>query len=340
MSVRDIESFDGSGTRDGGGFVSYNGKWTGLLSHLNTYAHDGGFGVRTNGGGENYAFGSNEQTAWIGVWHKNLASLSDTPMIQILDGATVHLTIGATLTGEVRVWRGTTAGTLLGTSAASGLIVANSWAFVEVGFTIDNAAGAVEVRVNNTTALSLSGVDTRNGGNNYATGIKIRGKDGVSTADFDSFYFVDNVGSPTGFLGSGSALDLKPNGAGSSTEWTPSAGSNYQNVDEAGLKDDDSTYNSSSTPGQKDMFAVENVTVTGGSIAAVKLVSFARDTDGGMRQVADVINLGGGESQRATRTTSSSYTVREEVFTVDPADASALTEAKINAAEIGYVLVS
>lgn len=340
MSVRDIESFDGSSSRDAGGFTSYNGKWSGLLSHHADYAHDGGFGVRTNGSGESYAFGSTEQTAYVGLWHRNLVSLNNDAMIRVMDGATAHLTIGVTTTGQVRVWRGTEAGTVLGTSVSGGLLAVNTWAFVEVGFKIDDSTGFVEVRINGTTALGLSGIDTRNGGNAYATGLQICGADGVNTADFDSFYFVDNAGTPTTFLGSGAAVDLRPNGAGGSTQWTPSAGSNYQAVDEAGLLDSDTTYNASSTAAQKDTFEIEGVAVTGGSIAAVKLVTLARDTDGGTRNLADVINLGGGESQRSTRALTTSYACREEIFRTDPADSSALTEAKINAAQIGYTLIS
>lgn len=42
--------------------------------------------------------------------------------------------------------------------------------------------------------------------------------------------------------------------AGSSAQFTPSAGSNHQNVDDTGGNDGDTTYNESTTPGQADSF--------------------------------------------------------------------------------------
>ena len=47
---------------------------------------------------------------------------------------------------------------------------------------------------------------------------------------------------------------LRPNGVGGANVWTPSAGANWQNVDEA-TADDDTTYNSTATVGDQDLFA-------------------------------------------------------------------------------------
>jgi hypothetical protein len=92
---------------------------------------------------------------------------------------------------------------------------------------------------------------------------------------------MDNTGdSPQNdFLGDCRVDVIRPNGAGANADFTPSAGSNYENVDEA-TPDDDSTHNSSGTVGHQDSYALPSLSA-GGTIFGVKsLICIAKDDAG------------------------------------------------------------
>lgn len=70
-------------------------------------------------------------------------------------------------------------------------------------------------------------------------------------------------------------------GAGNYTQWTPSAGSNWQNVDDAltGNSDGDTTYNKTLATAQKDSYAVADFTVPAGyKVAAYSAMVVGRKT--------------------------------------------------------------
>lgn len=342
--LRYFTSFETGLTVDAGGFTSADGQWYGLLAHTIDAAKNGSRGIRTNGGGDQFTFGGNEATVIVGFHYRMLTGLND-DICRFFEGANYQLRVFVNTDGSVAVKRGGDIGgsgtVTLGTSAATGIVVVNTWHFIEVKFTINNATGSVEVRVDGVTALALSGIDTQNSANAYVTAMQICGPDGVNSADFDNFYFCDNTGTLNNdFLGEGEAKLLVPSGAGTSTQWTPLSSTNVSNVDDAATHDSDTTYNESSTATNKDLFALGDIPVTGGSVAGVKVTTVMRKTDGGVRQAANVINLGGGESQRATNTLTTSYVHYSEIFEVDPADSTPLTEAKVNAAEAGYILIA
>lgn len=341
MAVLCMESFESLRFTLGSPW-NYGAGLSGLARNA-AAAKTGSYGILTNGIGETYDFSAiygNKQTVIASFHYKSVLGLGDA-FCRLNQGGSNQLTIGTGLDGSIKVWRGSEAGTLLGSSSNVGLITTGNWCHVEIKAKCDNATGTIEVRVNNVTALTLEGIDTQATANAYFTSVTLCGPDGTNSAMFDNFVLMDTSGTRfNDFMGEGELLSQYVSGAGSLTQWTPSAGSNYQNVDEAGSHDSDTTYNSSSTPGQEDAFAVQDLSVTGGTVAAVELLTFARKDDAGTRQVAQVINLGGGRSQRATQTLSTSYAAIAEIFEVDPADNSTLTASKVNAAEIGYVEVA
>lgn len=341
MALLDFASFNTGATRDAGSFVSADGKWAGLLAHTTDAGYSGGYGIRTNGIGETYSFLANKQTVIVGMRYRAVTGIDDA-ILRFIENLNYQVTIGTTASGAIRAWRGSEAGTVIGTSVATGIIATGTWYFIEAKVTISDTVGVIEVRVDGVTVLTLSGIDTKNSSAAYTTGVVITGQNGVNTADFNSFYYCDDSGTlNNSFLGVGEALLRLVNGAGSLAQWTPSAGSNYQNVDDSGsTHDSDTTYNETSTAGNEDEFAVADIPVTGGSVAGVKQTTVMRKTDGGVRQAAPVINLGGGRSQRSTKTLTTPYVFYQEVFETDPVDASTLTEAKVNAVKIGYNLIA
>lgn len=158
---------------------------------------------------------------------------TDSPILTISNSSTNQVTIGLDSSGVLEAFRGTVTGTLLGASAIP--LSINTYYYIECKVTIDNAAGVVNVRVDNATHINLTAQDTDNGGGAAVDQISIGGGGAGSAAniDFDDLYVCDTSGSANNdFLGDCRVVVLVPDGAGSSSQWTPSAGSNFQCVDD------------------------------------------------------------------------------------------------------------
>ena len=103
-----------------------------------------------------------------------------------------------------------------------------------------------------------------------------------SQAYFDDFY-VDELSGETPSAPSGRRFHYQAaNGAGVNAQFTPSAGSNYQNVDET-PPDGDTTYNKALVAGKKDTFTVATFTLAADHvIRAVIPTAVVRKTDAGL----------------------------------------------------------
>jgi hypothetical protein len=184
----------------------------------------------------------------------------------------------------------------------------NRWYYIEVKVTIDSTVGAVEVRVGGITDIKLTGVNTvatdplnPGHGNNLANnflffpdfsyGGFITISSGVLSANFngpplyyDDIYICDTTGSfNNDFLGDQRIQTLFATGAGAHTDWSPSSGANYTDINEVNV-DDDSSYVSSSSTGNIDTYAFGSTTLPKVSAIAVNLIS--RYDDAGPHSVA------------------------------------------------------
>ena len=257
-------------------------------------------------------------------------------IIRLRDGSTVQLSVTVEADNSIGVRRGDHTGALLAQSSPC-KIGAGAWHFVELKATIHNSAGSVQVRLNGVTVVAVTGLDTQNTSNAYATEIQFW------QGYIDDLYVLDTTGSAphNDFLGDVRVRTLYPDGAGSSTQWTPSAGSNYQNVDETGTADGDTTYNSSSTAAQKDLFTFSNLPDASGTVYAVQERWKARKDDGGTREARSVVKSGATTNSGQTEALGSSYVgYIGDIHSVNPDTAAAWTISEVNAVEAGYELIS
>lgn len=276
------------------------------------------------------------QATWIICFHVNFTGLpgSDTAFLTLRDGATSHVDLRITAAGAIRATRN---GTSLGISS-SGIISTGTWYWLCAKFTIDDSAGVVEVHLNNSSVLSLTSQDTRNGANASANNFQVTTP--AAGAQVDNLVVLNTAGSSLNDIPTEEwrISTQTATGAGNSTQWTPSAGSNYQNVDDATSIDSDSTYNSSSTAGHTDLFAIGNF--DSGVVRAVQTCITARKDDGGTREIREKCRSGSTNYSGATQAISSSYLTYRELREVDPATAAAWTLSNLDAAEFGYELVT
>jgi len=252
-------------------------------------------------------------------------------------GGVTHLTLQVTSAMQVQVLR---AGTVLATSApisASG----NEWAYLEMKAKIDDATGTIEVRNYGVPIITLSGVDTRNGGTAAVTDrVSLLTIGHSPSTKYDDFYICDTNGAVNNdFLATTTTnprvFDLFPNGNGDSVDFTPNTGTNWQAVDDDG-SDNDSTYVGGDTVGNKDLYTLNDLAgISGDILGVVQWASWRKDQDT-PRSVALVLKSGGVESNGPSVLLTKTYTPSSRALETDPATGAAFSNlAAINAIQIG-----
>ena len=251
-------------------------------------------------------------------------------VLQLLNGSTVIARMGFTSGGHVRVGRGDYTTNLIAGSA-SGLVLTDAWNFFELEFTRDSSAGAVNLYMNGTIVATASGANTG------ASAIDTIGiLSGIDNKDFDDLY-INNAATK---LGECRIETIRPSADTATKDWTRSTGAdNFANVDET-LVDDDTTYNSSQTVGQKDLFDLANLSSTPSSVLAVGLVLTARKDDAATREIRTNMKNGATTTNGTTRALSTSYAMYSDIYETNPDDTAAFDGTDIDAMQLGYEVVT
>jgi len=221
----------------------------------------------------------------------------------------------------------------------------DAFTYVEVKVTFHSTAGVIVVRLNGVEVFNETGLDTVTGTQTEADQVTVMGRDGSTNSNpssqhlYDDWYICDTLGGVNDdFLGPLKVETLFPDGAGDSTQFTPSAGSNFQNVDEVEI-DGDTTYNESSTTAHLDLFTADNLTNIDGTIYGVQLDVRANSTAAQVFGCIPTVKRSTTEGAGTATYMSDSYLFQEcgSVFEQDPAAGpGAWTVTNINAMQIGY----
>lgn len=217
----------------------------------------------------------------------------------------------------------------------------NSWTHLELKVTLDTGTGgSYEVRAEGTTILSGSGVTTSAG----ATPTQVRlGRPGVYFANIVNFlwsdvYVLDGTGVVANdFLGPDTRVEtILPDGAGTTTQWSPSTGDNYACVDEAD-DDADASYVSPPGDGSTDTYAFSDLALSFGTIYAIQPCASGRveSTGNGYLQLAATYNGGPIYLGLSVSISSTTYAPAMRLLTTAP-DGKRWTISRVNAAEFGY----
>lgn len=238
--------------------------------------------------------------------------------------------MGVNSSGNIVVYN--SAGTLVGTGTA--VLNSTTWAYIEVGCVCSATVGTITVKVNGLTDISVTGVNTG------TLGVRKI----VSSGDYWNngayqrcdLYVCDGTGpAPTNtFLGDCVVETIYPTGAGAETQWTPSTGANWENVDDA-TPDGDTTYNASNTVGQTDTYTMAGLTSASGLIYGVQKMEYARKDNAGTRSIAPVLRISGTDHVGVSTNLGGSYDYVREIEEVSPASGVAFTIAEVNAMEVG-----
>jgi len=272
------------------------------------------------------------QTRMVAFAVYHVGAIASITILEFIDGSTVHLDLRYDSSKRLQVTRN---GTVLATDTA--VAVLGVWYHIQMLATIDDTVGAYDVRVNGVSILSATNVDTRNAGNASSDRVAFSGSAGGMR--IDDVIILNTSGSVNNALpGDCRILTTFPTGAGATTNFTPSAGSNWQNVDD-NPSNDDTDYNADSTPGDIDLYTRNAVTVTG-SVLAVKHSILTRKDDAGLRQVAGLCRSGSTNFVGSTQTLGSSYAYTNELYETDPNTSAAWTQTNLNNAQFGVKVIA
>ena len=237
-------------------------------------------------------------------------------------------------------------GTEIARSTQDNLFTQDTWIFMEVKVVIHDTAGSVLVKLNGTTHIDASNLNTRNGGSGVTTHVVLgTGCTGYNQlAYFDDFMYGNGTGSPVSPPGDSRVEYLVPVAGGAKTQFTPSAGSNWGNVDELGVASD-ADYNWASEVGSTDVFAMSNLSGNG-IVHAVQTVIRARKDDAGFRLVKPAFHKSIGQGDTVRLYTSAapavsvgdSFTYSRSLLTASPDTSLAWTVEEIADLQFGYVV--
>jgi hypothetical protein len=258
-------------------------------------------------------------------------------MFTFWDGATRQLSIAKDADGSITARRGTIgAGTVVAQYSPGSSTKWAVYQFIEFDITFHASAGIVDIWVEGTRVVHATGLNTAASGTGQITKFTFGQNDtGGNFLRYDDMYALDTTDAApwNARLGDVRGYLLTPSGAGSLTQMTPDAGSNYQRV---ASDDDDTSYVATSTVGNADLYAQSDLPGGfAGTIYGIAHTTRWRKDDAGVRTAAQLLKSGATTVQGADVTLVSSYANDTEFAFVDPNTTAAWTATNVNAIESG-----
>ena len=255
----------------------------------------------------------------------------------------VQVSVEIQTDGSLDVLTGTSG--VIGSTAISTIVV-DTWYYIEFSATIGNT-GAFELRIDGSNEASNGSADTRDdGANDQVRQCTIGSLNSAPNNYFTDHYILDTAGvAPQNtFIGDCHVHHRKPDVDGTTNDWAAqAAGTNFSEVNQD-APDGDTTYNSSNTIGNIDLFGMEDIDTNVNSIIGVQTNINVRKIDGPVRTIEDVIRSGGtnylGVGTDDSMTLQTTYNNKHTIHEHDPDTATEWIESGINSAEFGYRLES
>lgn len=267
-------------------------------------------------------------------------------ILAFLDGDIPQVDVVLHTDGTLEVTRN---GVTLGrTSSGATSITQDTYYFIEIKVRIHQTQGSVHLRINSQLVLALTNIDTQHSPNAQMTQV-VFGNPRVGITPpldplqvewtyYDDVYVLDTTGPAPhqDFLGDCRVLCGVPIGQ-ELTEFTPSAGTNWEAVDERPPSVAD--YNEAATVGQRDRFQYEPLpALVNPLVYGVQLSLYATNPDVGPRQIAAHCLSGGVELDGIPLALPGTYSYVQDLFVRDPQGAL-WTTTTLPAARFGYKIV-
>lgn len=240
--------------------------------------------------------------------------------------------------GQLKAYNGAPTGTFLADSGFNA-VVPDRWYYIEIYVKVANSGGRFKVWVDGDVWIDFTG-DTQSASTS-AIGSFVHG--GSNNFRWDDLYALDPLTGSAPWndrIGDAGIQRITPNAAGAQTGWTPSAGSNFQNVDET-TADGDTTYNGTSASGTKDLYNCTDLDGSFNQAIGVTVHAKARKASAGAGSIqigvkydADGNGTADTEDYATAQPLSTGYAWHRRAMETQP-DASAWSSTKVNALQIG-----
>jgi len=260
-------------------------------------------------------------------------------LCSVFDAGTAQWQLQTNSSGQIELYRGSFLGTLVATSTNT--LATSTWYHIRVVWTVGNA-GSVTVYVNgsNTGWINFSG-DVQATGN--ATWNQFQLLSRANVVYYDDFVLLDDDTSDatndvTAIVGTPVVGCVLPQtdaaAAGTHADFTPSTSTDHGALVDETPPDEDTTYNHSETPTDRDTYQFPALGGTG-TIVGVQVNLYARKDDAGPRSISAVSRVGGTDFAGAAHAIDASYRYYRQVWRENPNTAAPWTVGEVDGAEFG-----
>jgi hypothetical protein len=261
-------------------------------------------------------------------------------IFSFLDGSgQPQITFQTNTNGTIMAKRGTGNGTLLGTSSALTPLIQNVASYIEFGGTCSATVGTVNVFINGTSVLALTGQNTQGQGGVIIGAVNLLGAG--NTNYVQDIYVADSTGTyNNSFLGEIDCTVSRVAGTGTAglNQYTANGAATVWQSVNAVTPTDSTVYASDATA--SDRMSSTITPVTAPFIAGVIHVSRMEKSDSGTRTAAQTITSNGVDSVSSTISPGTSYGYHIQPSQTDPNTNLPYTNSGFNALQIGVKTVS
>lgn len=264
------------------------------------------------------------------------------PIIQGADRAgTLLFRLAMNASGDLMAYNN--ANTQVG-STASGAMSDASWHWIEVKALLgtDATTGSIEVRVNDIVVIGpVATIDTFSSTGLHLAYINLIGSAGGGRFD-DVVVMDDNGATMNDFIGDSFINTFSPNSDGSVADWTASAGSVYQTVDETpSAANDDTDYAHSVTAAQVSELQMSNFVDNPPNATVVQIRTRSSKPNAGPRTYRANLISGATTSDGLTLGFTLGYAWRRNGFwPLNPHTSATWTKSGVNAAKVELELIA
>lgn len=260
-------------------------------------------------------------------------------------GATIYFrdlnnSTQATLTvatnGALVLKRGTPAsGTQLAITSIP-VITAAAWNHLEIKMTIDDSAGACEVRVNGVTRMDVDTLDTKATSETGCAQVAFTASGSAGNPGYNTYWKDIICWNTSGsvnndFLGDCQVVTLLPDGD-NAFNWTASTGSTGYNLIDETDPDDADYISADATPPSASVFTLSNLDPDVVTIKGLQPVQRSLKTDGGTANVQMSLRSNGSDDSGTDQPITVAATYWFDISELDPNTAGAWTPAAVDAA--------
>jgi hypothetical protein len=230
--------------------------------------------------------------------------------------------------------------TLLGEGSTT--LSVNTWYYVECKARVSNSIsfGDVIIRLNEVTELELSaGQDTQGETDGTLRTVYLYNSTN-NTNYYDDFYLCDNQGSVNNtLLGECVVECLRPNADGNSSQFDGSDGNqinNYLLVDDT-YPDDTAEYVEAQNVNEKDLYAMQNLSIGAASVKGLSIVTAMQRTTPGKRYMKHVVRTNSTDYEGDEKIMSEGdWSYGDHLWETNPNTGLLWTEGDIGSVESGF----